>query len=184
MDNHASAFKPFEHKVDEQKSFIVIKDKKCPVQEQLETRIRISLNRAPSTHEDSESTHHSHKSPRLSPRLSKDQKREKNLSSILSLLESRKSDTIQELEKFDEDDVVLKRNPKPASKNSKLSHYRGVSHNGKKWQVMIMGFAKKIYFGGIASEQLAAAKYDKYAILMHGLEVNHSHSCSVLTFSF
>lgn len=41
---------------------------------------------------------------------------------------------------------------------------------------MIMGFAKKIYFGGIDTEEEASKKYDKYAILMHGLEVNYFYA--------
>lgn len=47
-----------------------------------------------------------------------------------------------------------------------------MSHNGRKWQVMIMGFAKKIYFGGLPTEEEASHLYDKYAVLMHGLEVS------------
>lgn len=91
----------------------------------------------------------------------------------MKLIESRKNDTLNELNKFSDDDVVLKSSPKARARNSKLSHFRGVSNNGRKWQVMIMGFAKKIYFGGIDTEEEASKKYDKYAILMHGLEVNN-----------
>ena len=75
------------------------------------------------------------------------------------------------LENIDDETIVIKSKAKKKSKNSKLSKFRGVSHNGRKWQVMIMGFGRKIYFGGINSEEEASHKYDKYAILMHGLEV-------------
>lgn len=91
----------------------------------------------------------------------------------MKLIESRKNDTLNEVDKFDDDQMVLKASPKIKSRNSKLSHFRGVSNNGRKWQVMIMGFAKKIYFGGIETEEEASHKYDKYAILMHGLEVRN-----------
>ena len=127
------------------------------------------------SNEDSDSTHHSNHGRENCKKLSKDEKRHASLNSIRKLIESRKIDTQNELEKFDDDQIVLRRSPKPMSKNSKLSPYRGVSNNGRKWQVMIMGFAKKIYFGGIPSEKEASHKYDKYAILMHGLEAKTNY---------
>jgi hypothetical protein len=124
-----------------------------------------------SEHEDSDSTHHSQHSKSKSKG-----KRQSPLQSISNLIKSRKADTLQELSRFDDESVVLNVSPKKASSNSKLSHFRGVSNNGRKWQVMIMGFAKKIYFGGINSELEASHKYDKYAILMHGLEAKTNYS--------
>lgn len=126
-----------------------------------------------SDQEDSDSTHHSNHLGGHKLKLRKEEKLAKNFNSIMKLIESRKADTLQAVENFDEDRVVLKKCPKPVSRNSKLSKFRGVSHNGKKWQVMIMGFAKKIYFGGISTEEEASHKYDRYAILMHGLEVRY-----------
>lgn len=157
-------------------SFIVIREKPCMVKsssvENSRQEIAADIPEAhKNEHEDSDSTHHSHTSPKMQKKLSKEEKRKVSLKSIMRLIDSRKADTFQELDKYGDDDLVLKRSPKPVSKNTKLSHYRGVSHNGRKWQVMIMGFAKKIYFGGISTEDEASHKYDKYAILMHGLEV-------------
>ena len=171
--NHCSAFSPF-HKNDIQpKSFIQIRDlpKSVKAFEGGNPGSRMSHRQSQrQENDDSDSTHHSHKSPKVQ-KLTKEEKRRNNLKSIMKLIQSRKADTLQELEQFSDDDVVLQRSPKPISKNSKLSHFRGVSHNGRKWQVMIMGFAKKIYFGGISNEDEASHKYDKYALLMHGLEI-------------
>jgi hypothetical protein len=119
--------------------------------------------------EDSESTHHSNHESKKSKKISQ----EENLKSISKLIFCRKADTLRELEKFDEFQIVVRSSPKPPTRNSKLSRCRGVSHNGRKWQVMIMGFAKKIYFGGINSEEEASKVYDKHALLMHGLEVRY-----------
>lgn len=64
---------------------------------------------------------------------------------------------------------------KPKNKSTKLrksnrhSRFRGVSLNGKKWQVMIMGIQSKKYFGAINTEREAAIFYDKLSILTNGL---------------
>ena len=111
---------------------------------------------------DNESTHHSGLASTSQQKPTKDEKRHNQISSIISLVESRKKDTLKELEKYGDEDCILSASPKIRLRNSKLSHFRGVSNNGRKWQVMIMGFAKKIYFGGIDSEYEASRKYDKY----------------------
>ena len=54
--------------------------------------------------------------------------------------------------------------------------YRGVSKNKSKWQVMIMGNFKKMYYGAIASEEEAARFYDKLAILCHGVQARTNFS--------
>lgn len=172
------------------KSFIVVKDRSAVSKSNRAN----SYNNTPkvdfkSLHqvnlvEDGESTDHSKDSPKFSKKFSKEEKRHQNFQSIMKLISSRKADTFQELENFDDEATVLVSSPKPHSKNSKLSHYRGVSHNGKKWQVMIMGFAKKIYFGGITTENEASQKYDKYAILMHGLEVRTKSTISLYNLSY
>lgn len=164
-ESHPSAFHRVEKPITSQNSFIVIRE----LPDLGEKNIKLSM--------DSESTHHSQDSPKLTKKGSKEAKRGQDLHSIKGLIESRKIDTLNGLEKLDDtEDFVLKRSPKPKTRNSKLSHFRGVSHNGKKWQVMIMGFAKKIYFGGLATEKEASQLYDKYAILMHGLEVSFNIS--------
>ena len=49
------------------------------------------------------------------------------------------------------------------------SRYRGVSKNGNKWQVLVMGNQKKQYSGSIKDEMTAAKMYDKFAIKNLGL---------------
>ena len=57
-------------------------------------------------------------------------------------------------------------------KSNRHSVYRGVSLNGKKWQVMIMGRKRKNYFGRFKCELEAAKFYDKLAIVTKGLSAN------------
>lgn len=54
-------------------------------------------------------------------------------------------------------------------KSKRGSRYRGVSRNGKKWQVQLLGKLRKRYIGSIGSEASAAKIYDHYAIINHGL---------------
>ena len=49
------------------------------------------------------------------------------------------------------------------------SRYRGVSKNGNKWQVLVMGNQKKQYSGSIRDEVSAARMYDRFAIKNLGL---------------
>lgn len=185
-DDSCSAFSPVAKETEKHKSFIVFRDRpKMSLKRQQSTRCDSVEEVAPmhlmkSDQEDSDSTHHSNDQGCQKHKLRKEEKLAKSLNSIKKLIESRKADTLQAMENFDEDQVVLKKCPKPVSRNSKLSRFRGVSHNGKKWQVMIMGFAKKIYFGGINTEEEASHKYDRYAILMHGLEVRYFKISSIL----
>lgn len=44
------------------------------------------------------------------------------------------------------------------------SEYRGVSLNGKKWQVMVMGNNYKYFSGSIPYQKLAARIYDRFAL--------------------
>jgi hypothetical protein len=73
----------------------------------------------------------------------------------------------------DENQVIIAAKPKNRSqkirKSNRHSRFRGVSLNGKKWQVMIMGPFSKKYFGGFSSERTAAVFYDKLCILTNGL---------------
>lgn len=87
----------------------------------------------------------------------------------------------------DEDELLISAKPKNRSykirKSNRYSRYRGVSLNGKKWQVMIMGPAKKKYFGAISNEKDAAVLYDKLSILTNGLaaKTNFNYRKSDLT---
>lgn len=73
----------------------------------------------------------------------------------------------------DDRQILISCKPKNKSqsirKSNRHSAYRGVSLNGKKWQVMITGSTKKQYYGGISSEREAALMYDKLSILENGL---------------
>ena len=52
------------------------------------------------------------------------------------------------------------------------SKFRGVSKNGSKWQVMIVRGKLKKYIGAIENEDVAGILYDKYAIIIQGLQVS------------
>ena len=49
------------------------------------------------------------------------------------------------------------------------SEFRGISLNGKKWQVMVMGNNCQYISGSIEHERLAARIYDRFAIQHFGL---------------
>ena len=57
------------------------------------------------------------------------------------------------------------------------SKYRGVSRNGKTWQVLIMVNRNKNYIGNFKSEDEAAKIYDEYAMKYHKdkARLNFSH---------
>lgn len=174
FDVNCSAFSPVNPEKENKQSFIVIRDVDTGAISKHSSRSSDLILDDHHEQIDSDSTHHSNHEPKGCQKMSKEEKRTKNLKSIKKLITSRRSDTLNELEKIgDDESIVLKSSPKPPTRNSKLSHFRGVSHNGRKWQVMIMGFAKKIYFGGINTEEEASHIYDKYAVLMHGLEVSY-----------
>ena len=51
------------------------------------------------------------------------------------------------------------------------SRYRGVSKNGRCWQVFIMIDKKKQYVGPVYSEEEAARLYDLLTVVNHGSKV-------------
>jgi hypothetical protein len=65
--------------------------------------------------------------------------------------------------------VLLKGNAKAENNTNRGSIYRGVSRNGKQFQVMVMSNNLKYYSGHISSEELAARIYDRYALQTMGL---------------
>lgn len=88
------------------------------------------------------------------------------------LIDNRRQEIISSLEKIsNEEQIVVHGIPRVYTGSKRGSNFRGVSVNGKKWQVMVMGFGKKRYYGGIKDEYEAAKLYDKYAILTQGVGV-------------
>jgi len=69
----------------------------------------------------------------------------------------------------DEGYVIIKGQSRLKSQTQRGSRYRGVSKNGNKWQVLVMGNQKKQYSGSIRDELTAARLYDKFAIKNLGL---------------
>eukprot|EP00344_Euplotes_crassus_P003639 CAMPEP_0197004096 /NCGR_PEP_ID=MMETSP1380-20130617/18941_1 /TAXON_ID=5936 /ORGANISM="Euplotes crassus, Strain CT5" /LENGTH=179 /DNA_ID=CAMNT_0042422779 /DNA_START=272 /DNA_END=811 /DNA_ORIENTATION=- len=86
------------------------------------------------------------------------------------LIENRRREILSSLKKVtDPSKEVIKAVPRISTGSKRGSSFRGVSVNGKKWQVMVMGFGKKRYYGGIKDQNEAAQLYDKYAILTQGI---------------
>ena len=65
--------------------------------------------------------------------------------------------------------MILLGCPRIHNQTKRGSIYRGVSKNGKKWQVMVMGNNCKYFSGSIMSERLAARIYDRFALQHFGL---------------
>jgi len=65
--------------------------------------------------------------------------------------------------------ILLKGNAKTENNTKRGSIYRGVSRNGKQFQVMVMSNNLKYFSGQITSEELAARIYDRYALQTMGL---------------
>jgi len=55
-------------------------------------------------------------------------------------------------------------------RKKRSSKYRGVSKNGRKWQVLMMINNKKYFFGNFPTEDLAARIYDIQAIKARGIK--------------
>jgi len=72
--------------------------------------------------------------------------------------------------------AIWSKSKKQISKSNRGSRYRGVSRNGKKWQVQVLGTLNKRYIGSISREDEAAKIYDFYAILAHGLKAKTNFS--------
>ena len=78
---------------------------------------------------------------------------------------------VKDRQKEDEEEKKIKKYIYRGSK------YRGVSRNGKTWQVLIMVNRNKNYIGNFKSEDEAAKKYDEYAMKYHKdkARLNFSH---------
>lgn len=69
----------------------------------------------------------------------------------------------------DENVIIIKGSTRFKNQTGRGSKYRGVSKNGNKWQVLVMGNQRKSYSGSIVTEKEAAKVYDKLAIRNLGL---------------
>jgi len=94
------------------------------------------------------------------------------------LMDAKKKELEIALSKIpDTSDIILwSKNKHQLTKSTRGSRYRGVSRNGKKWQVQLLGNLRKRYIGSIGSEEAAARIYDHYAILTHGLRAKTNFS--------
>lgn len=113
------------------------------------------------------------RSPEYRPRQSKLSK--KNIPGIQREIDSNTSSLSKKamiyLETGWGNDPVIKAQARKRTKSERGSRYRGVSRNGFKWQVMVMGFLKKRYIGGLKSEADAARVYDLHAVASRGERV-------------
>ena len=69
----------------------------------------------------------------------------------------------------DENYVIIQGQFRNKMQTIRGSRYRGVSKNGNKWQVLVMGNQKKQYSGSIRDETAAARMYDRFAVKNLGL---------------
>ena len=94
------------------------------------------------------------------------------------LAKSRRKELINTLTKTQSslETIIRTKILKKELKSTRGSIYRGVSRNGKKWQVQLLGNLKKHYIGSISSETKAARIYDAHAILAHGLKAKTNFS--------
>ena len=67
--------------------------------------------------------------------------------------------------------IKIRRRKSKDKNNFRGSNYRGVSVNGKSWQVFIVINKNKNYAGCETSQEKAALLYDKLAIIFHGIKV-------------
>ena len=90
---------------------------------------------------------------------------------VEEMIERKKRELLLELNKIEgSDTIILWNKPKTQiSKSTRGSKFRGVSRNGRKWQVQLLGDLRKRYIGSIGNEKTAAKLYDYYAILNSGL---------------
>jgi len=73
---------------------------------------------------------------------------------------------------------LVTKKPSQLPKNFRGSKFRGVSANGKSWQVYIVIDKVKRYAGWVKTQLAAAALYDKLAIIFHSLEAKTNFSYS------
>lgn len=73
--------------------------------------------------------------------------------------------------------IMIRHEPKKQiQKTGRGSKYRGVSKNGKKWQIQVALHTVKTQKGQIKTERLAARIFDKRIIFSHGLKAKTNYS--------
>ena len=97
-----------------------------------------------------------------------------------------KKQLLQNLQFCDDGEAVIVESKNKSlmmqTRSTRGSKYRGVSKNGNKWQVMIVRGKFKKYIGAIESEDVAGVLYDKYSLIIQGLQVSLiSSSLLILT---
>eukprot|EP00347_Sterkiella_histriomuscorum_P024328 403331510 len=103
--------------------------------------------------------------------LSQSQEQKSDLQITEVLTKTRRKELETALTKATSQDqvVIQSKLKRKQTKSTRGSQYRGVSKNGKKWQVQLLGNLKKHYIGSISTELKAAKIYDRHAIQTHGL---------------
>lgn len=86
------------------------------------------------------------------------------------MIKERKQDLLHRLSLITNEDAILLEGRNKSillqNRSDRGSRYRGVSKNGSKWQVIIVGKDIKKYIGAIDSEDKAGLLYDKYAMII------------------
>lgn len=87
-------------------------------------------------------------------------------------------DSFSKIRKKEKERIVFK-----IRKRKRGSKYRGVSKNGRKWQVLMMFHRSMFYIGTYSSEELAARVYDILAIKNKGVKAitNFSYNSKQIT---
>ncbi|TNV78187.1 hypothetical protein FGO68_gene15350 [Halteria grandinella] len=94
------------------------------------------------------------------------------------ILDAKKREVLSLLEgQSEHQNLIIKSKSKVHTiKGHRSSQYRGVSRNGKKWQVQVLGCLRKRYIGSILTEIEAAKIYDCFSIVSHGLKAKTNFS--------
>jgi len=91
-------------------------------------------------------------------------------------LETMRQELIEKIQKtYTPEKILINKKQKSLflqMRSQRGSQYRGVSRNGLKWQVMIVKGDLRKYIGAIQTQEQAARYYDKYSIIMQGLQVS------------
>ena len=105
---------------------------------------------------------------RIVKRICKEHLSEKELGKVQVL---NKISSLKDDETVFDPNAKIRRKKTKSKSNFRGSNYRGVSANGKSWQVFIVINKNKNYAGCENTQEAAALLYDKLAIVFHGIKV-------------